>query len=848
MDSSNAAFVCRQADATFRFKNYKVCTIDSAVQKLNSNLYKKVSAMCRILRSHWFFFFCVSLIAILGALGVASARPGLNDDVVIPALSEGWQPGPGSSAPESLSGAKRGVRLMSRPKPDSRRCYWDKDVELDLSGKEIIELELFLFNPINADEISIHFRSGRGWYSASVKVTQAQPHMLQIDIDAFETDGEPNGWDEIDRVRVSIWRSGRESVSLYLYQITATVPRILVVGDGDEATAGALSNNSVAHIEKWMSDIGLSSRRVYSGVLSESMLDGRDIVFLPHNPRLESSAIALLERYVASGGKLFVFYSDNHRLARMMGFEIGSFTRGPTHFPWREIIFDNDAAPGFPRVVYQRANAVITVNPSRNDARAIAHWRGQGANSSTPPAILQSRAGFWMTQIPRKFHDIGKRQMMAAAVSEMAPHLAPRVARRMLVCSGQIGGYSSVPEASLALRELAEDLPNAQALKGELGRADLLYRQSLEAMSRNDYSRVLASAQRIREHLTRAYALSLEPNPEGEMRAVWDHYGVGLYPGDWDRTCRILSEAGINAVFPNMLNSGYAHYDSGILNHSQTFKDFGDQIEQALDAARRYDMEMHVWKVCWMLDGAAVDFIERMEREGRLIMRAGGATIPWLNPAHPDNRKLAIDSIREIARNYDVDGIHLDYVRYSGADVCVSPYSRQAFETAIESRVANWPADVLANGVMQSEYNDWKVRNINKFVAEAYAALKEIDQNIQLSVAVWGGYPDCVRSVAQDWRQWLVDGTADFFMPMNYTDSLDFFVDLMGNQSRFPNAEGRILPGIGVTSSQSSLSASDILQQIEALRARGMPGFILFDLDLELKREVLPILRLRERR
>ncbi len=802
--------------------------------------------MCPLPRGPWICCFFVSLFIISAPQDRASASSGMNSAIAVPAIAEGWQAGPGAPQPEALGGAKEGVRLISRPKVGSRRCYWDKDVELDLSGKEIVELELFLFNPVNADEISVHFRSGRGWYSASTMVKQAQPHMLQIDIDAFEADGEPSGWDEIDRVRISIWRSGSESVSLYLYRITAAVPRILVVGDGRESTAGALSNNGVSHIEKWMSDIGLSSRRVYSNDLTQGLLEGRDIVFLPHNPRLEATSIGLLERYVARGGKLFVFYSDNHRLARLMGFEVGSFTRGPTHFPWREIIFDEGSALGFPGVVYQLASAVITVDPARADARAIAHWRGQGVNSVSPPAILQSNAGFWMTQIPRKFHDIGKRHMMAAAVSEMAPHLAPRIARKMLLCAGQIGGYSSVPEASLALRELADNSPNAQTVKSEIGRADLLYRQALESMSRSEYLQVLANSQRIRDHLTRAYALTRDPDPEDEMRSVWDHYGVGLYPGDWDHTCRLLRESGINAVFPNMLNSGRAHYDSSVLNHSQTFKDFGDQIEQALAAARRHDMELHVWKVCWMIEGAKAGFIERMEREGRLIMRAGGGTIPWLNPAHPENRKLALDSIREVARNYDIDGIHLDYVRYSGADACVSPYSRQAFEGELGQRVENWPSDVLAGGKMQTKYNDWKVRQVNDFVAEAYAAVQDVNPGIQVSVAVWGGYPDCIRSVAQDWRQWLIDGTADLFMPMNYTDSLDFFVELMEQQNSFPNAEGRIHPGIGVTSSQSSLSPADVLQQIEAVREKGMPGFILFDLDLELKREVLPILRLRK--
>jgi len=40
-----------------------------------------------------------------------------------------------------------------------------------------------------------------------------------------------------------------------------------------------------------------------------------------------------------------------------------------------------------------------------------------------------------------------------------------------------------------------------------------------------------------------------------------------------------------------------------------------------------------------------------------------GRPTDWLDPAHPANFRLELDSLLEVVRKYDVDGIHFDYIR-----------------------------------------------------------------------------------------------------------------------------------------------------------------------------------------
>ena len=86
-------------------------------------------------------------------------------------------------------------------------------------------------------------------------------------------------------------------------------------------------------------------------------------------------------------------------------------------------------------------------------------------------------------------------------------------------------------------------------------------------------------------------------SPSREGRAIWDHSGTGPYPGDWDRSAQILPENGFNMILPNMLWAGQAHYASDVLPRSATFHRWGDQIDQCVKAAKKYGLQVHVWKV-----------------------------------------------------------------------------------------------------------------------------------------------------------------------------------------------------------------------------------------------------------
>jgi len=79
---------------------------------------------------------------------------------------------------------------------------------------------------------------------------------------------------------------------------------------------------------------------------------------------------------------------------------------------------------------------------------------------------------------------------------------------------------------------------------------------------------------------------------------------------------------------------------------------------------------------------------------------------------------------------------------------------------------------------------------------------------------------------------------------MNYTAELGKFASYVQSQVSLPAGKGRIWSGIGVTATESQLDPAQVIDQVTVARQAGASGFVLFDLNRTLERDVMPVLRL----
>ena len=305
-----------------------------------------------------------------------------------------------------------------------------------------------------------------------------------------------------------------------------------------------------------------------------------------------------------------------------------------------------------------------------------------------------------------------------------------------------------------------------------------------------------------------------------------------------------IADAGLNCVFVRVARGVNALYPSKILPMDGWAEDAWkdgkgtDELKTMIEAAHKNGLEFHAWKVNFnanagMRAGAGpAAFYQKMKADDRLMRDVNGVQTTALNPGDPRNRQLEVDVMKELVDNYDVDGVHFDYIRYTEVggdgkenfDFDYGDVSRFEFEKSRGMKVANWPADVFS-GHLKTEYEDWERENINDVVKRVYANTKASKPNVQVSASVWRANRKYRAGLKQDWTRWARENWLDFVVPMDYTaDNARFESDM---KTQIPNVAGHIPFAAGI-GNYLIKDPQDVAGQIEIARKNGADGYVLF--------------------
>ena len=321
---------------------------------------------------------------------------------------------------------------------------------------------------------------------------------------------------------------------------------------------------------------------------------------------------------------------------------------------------------------------------------------------------------------------------------------------------------------------------------------------------------------------------------KGELRGAWMGEGYGR---DWPAIMKALKDNGFNALFPNMCTGGAAFYPSKVLPVAPGARPGRDEMAEAVKAAKQYGIELHVWRINWVLFHCPPVVLARYEKEGRLMRNAegklaredptisSGFMVDWLCPSHPANRKLEKEAMLELVRNYDIAGIQFDYMRYPRADYCYCDHCRAEFEKSLGKQVEQWPQDVLEGGPYAERYADWR-RGLETFlVTEISQEAHRIKPGIFVSLAAWPDASAARNSVLQDWRAWVQAGALDFICFMDYTLRAEELTKLLISQRQLIHGQIPVYAGLG---SFLMKEPETLIDQIQLARSEGADGFLAF--------------------
>ena len=743
------------------------------------------------------------------------------------AAKAAWIPGKDSLPPvpivEEVGSALRLPAPFSTGLP---RTIHDRVVKLDLSQYGQFTLDLFVENLDAFDRFTLYFRSGDGWYGASEDLSREGGNKLTFHKAAFRPEGHPTGWHTITGIRLSAWAVAPVDSAIVVDRLAALQNDIAIIlpTNLDESNPGEArsAREAADSIAKIMEEIGLETDALEYTAIASGGLSRRKLAILPLNPDLPQDVAEALQKFVASGGKLFVTYSLPEPVAKILGLRRTGWIRQEHSGQFVKILLNAPKVEGLPAEVKQASWNITLAEPVAKHARVIGYWLDDTGTDTGYPALYLSDTGAFLSHIVLPDDLSGKQRLLAAILSHLAPDLWRDIAKHAKANIGVVGDIGNFAWAEAFIKKADQ----GKALTS-LNRAVDLQMQVRSHYSKREFVAAFEKAQAAHKALSNAYLLS-HPSPKIEGRAVWNHSGTGIYPGNWEHSAQELSVAGFNIIIPNMLWAGIAHYPSEMLPHSETFNKYGDQIAQCVEAAHRNGLEVHVWKVNWNLSHAPQDFILKMRKAGRTQISPTGGQIDWLCPSHPDNFRLELDSLLEIVRKYEVDGLHFDYIRYPGSEGCYCNGCRERFSRNTGKTVKNWPTDVIT-GPRREEYIDWRCEQITRLVRAVHEQARKLRKDLKLSAAVFSNYPACREQVGQDWVAWAQAGYVDFLCPMNYTENIHRFSRLITRQLNLTKNQISIYPGIGATASRSSLTPDQVVGQIAVARKAGAHGFTIFD-------------------
>jgi len=322
----------------------------------------------------------------------------------------------------------------------------------------------------------------------------------------------------------------------------------------------------------------------------------------------------------------------------------------------------------------------------------------------------------------------------------------------------------------------------------------------------------------------------------GELRGAWMSEG---YDRDWPAIMQSLHDNGFNAFFPNFSIGNMALYPSKVLAAVPGGDPGRDELAEAAQAARANGIELHVWRINWALQRTPKELLDqaerllRLEAEGRLQRDSKGqlardnpdVEVDWLCPSHPENRKLERDAMLELVRDYDVAGIHFDYMRFPGGDYCFCDGCKERFQQQTGATVTTWPDDVMGDSALAGKWRQWRRDLMTSLVEEIADAAHAIEPDVSVSLAAWDDIEDGREEYGQDWIAWARDGLLDFVCPMDYTTDTEHLTEHLTEQLSLTRSAIPLYAGLGASRLKSSF---DLIEQIEAARAAGADGFVVF--------------------
>jgi uncharacterized lipoprotein YddW (UPF0748 family) len=255
---------------------------------------------------------------------------------------------------------------------------------------------------------------------------------------------------------------------------------------------------------------------------------------------------------------------------------------------------------------------------------------------------------------------------------------------------------------------------------------------------------------------------------------VWITPDIEATDDDWKRRFEQLKKAHIDSILPEVYNGSSAFFGSTRLPVKAEY------LERLIPIAKSFQLEIHAWM--WAMPCMLED-IEKNHADWYAVNRLGDSSLEkpayvdyykFLCPVNEEVQDFIQSNVKELSE-YDVDGIHLDYIRYPDVilpkglwpkyniiqdkeypqyDYCYCDVCRKKFKSLVGIDPTTLENPSTNQAWLQFRY-DQVTHLVNKKLIPVAHKYNKI-----ISAAVFPNW----KNVRQQWSEWKLDAV----MPMLY--------------------------------------------------------------------------------
>ena len=270
------------------------------------------------------------------------------------------------------------------------RGCWDRELKLDLSQAEGLQIDMFCANAGPIATFMIYLKTGDGWRTHTFSLRRNNAwETVTIRKSEMREDGKPGGWDAITALRLAAWKGDNADTSFRIRNlrklgVLGEDTHIVIVQGGDE------KDPFTANVSKMLGDAGLRHAMIPETELNADMLSKAKLAILPHNPKLPDSATDALAEYLKKDGRLLAFYSLPARLEEIAGIARGKHTMPASKGQFSSIQPLSDWLPGAPAITAQASWNINAATVVGDRSRVIAEWHDADGKPTGFPAVIAS--------------------------------------------------------------------------------------------------------------------------------------------------------------------------------------------------------------------------------------------------------------------------------------------------------------------------------------------------------------------------------------------------------------------------------------------------------------------------